>query len=174
MVRPLPGLALQVSAGHLEHPEAIEAGNQTRSTASATYQKATAGGFIAATLATGKNQTPEGPEWGSLFEWTWKFARSNFVYGRLEAVDRDLYELTFKRQRPDDVPPQRTRVDAATLGFVRNVKLVSEAETGIGADITFYRFDSRLDPVYGARPLSWHAFLRLGWGSHTGGHTHGM
>jgi hypothetical protein len=165
-IRPLPGWALQVSTGHLEHPEAIEEGNQTRSTASVTYQKATAAGFIAATLATGKNQTPEGPEWGSLFEWTWKFARSNFVYGRLEAVDRDLYELTFKRQRPDDVAPHRTRVDAATFGYVRDFPLLTEMETGVGADLTFYRFTSELDPIYGAHPLSWHAFVRLRFGSH--------
>jgi hypothetical protein len=165
-VRLLPELSLQVSSGHLEHPEAIEEGNQTRSTASITYQKTTPGGFLTATAVTGRNLTAAGPEWGSLLEWTWKFARSNFFYGRIEAVDRDLYELTFKRQRPEDVAPRRTRIDAATLGFVRNVRLLTEAETGIGGDLTFYRFDSRLDAVYGARPLSWHAFLRLRFGSH--------
>jgi hypothetical protein len=173
-VRPLPGFSFQISAGHLEHPEAIEPGNQTRSTASVTYEKAFTGGFFAATLATGKNQTDSGPEWGSLFEWTWKFAQCNFVYGRLEAVDRDLYELTFKQQRPDNVPPHRTRVDSATIGFVRDVPLVKEFETGIGADLTGYHFTSELDSVYGSQPLSWHAFVRIRFGSHVGGHEHGM
>ena len=173
-VRPLAGLSFQISAGHLEHPEAIEPGNQTRSTASVTYEKAFTDGFFAATLATGKNQTDSGPEWGSLFEWTWKFARSNFVFGRIEAVDRDLYELTFKQQRPDNVPPHRTRVDAATIGFVRDVPLAKEFETGIGADLTGYHFTSDLDSVYGSHPLSWHAFVRIRFGSHEGGHMHGM
>ena len=179
-IRPTTEWLLQASAGHLEHPEEIEEGNQTRSTASVTYQRGTAAGFFAATLATGKNQTPDGPEWGSLIEWTWKFARRNFIYGRIEAVDRDVYELTFKRQRPEGVAPQRTRVDAATLGFVRNVKLLSEAETGLGGDLTLYRFDSKLDSVYGAHPASWHAFLRVRFGSHEAEHgapiehAHGM
>lgn len=171
-IRPALEWSLQVSSGHLEHPEELEDGNQTRSTASLSYQRATSGGLFAATLATGKNQTPDGPEWGSLLEWTWKFANSNFVYGRIESVDRDLYELTFKRQRPESVAPRRTRVDAATLGFVRDVPLVTEAETGIGADLTLYRFTSELDPVYGAHPLSFHGFLRVRFGSHGAAHAH--
>jgi len=169
-IRPMPELALQVSAGHLEHPEAIEPGNQTRSTASLTYQKATPGGFLAASVISGRNQTPEGPEWGNLLEWTWKFAGKNFFYGRLESVDRDIYELVHKRQRPQGVPRERTLVQAATLGFVRNVPLLSEAETGLGADLTTYRFRSRLDSVYGRHPLSAHIFLRVRFGSH-GGHS---
>jgi len=169
-IRPLPELALQVSSGHLEHPEAIEPGNQTRSSASLTYQKVTRGGFIAASVIAGRNQTREGPEWGNLFEWTWKFAEKNFLYGRIESVDRDLYELIHKRQRPEGVPRQRTLVQAGTLGFVRNVPLLSETETGIGADLTAYRFTSRLDSVYGAHPLSAHVFLRVRFGSHLGDH----
>jgi hypothetical protein len=171
-IRPMPELALQVSVGHLEHPEAIEPGNQTRSTASLTYQKSTAGGFIAASLISGRNQTPEGPEWGSLLEWTWKFGGKNFLYGRLESVDRDIYELVHKTQRPQGVARERTLVQAATLGFVRNVPLLSEAETGLGADLTTYRFRSRLDSVYGRHPLSAHVFLRVRFGTH-GGHSMG-
>jgi len=165
-IRPISELALQVSAGHLEHPEAIEPGNQTRSSASLTYQKSTAAGFIAASLISGRNQTPEGPEWGNLLEWTWKFAGKNFFYGRLESVDRDVYELVHKRQRPQGVSRERTLVQAATLGFVRNLPLLSEAETGLGADLTMYRFRSRLDSIYGSHPLSAHVFLRVRFGSH--------
>jgi hypothetical protein len=170
-IRPTPELSLQVSSGHLEHPEAIEEGNQTRTTASLGYEKAVPRGFIAATLIAGRNRTPDGPEWGNLLEWTWKFADANFVYGRVESVDRDLYELTAKRQRPPDVPPDRTNVQSLTLGYVRDLALFSEAETGLGLDGTGYRFTSRLDSVYGAHPLSVHAFFRVRFGS--GGHDHG-
>jgi hypothetical protein len=169
-IRPSRELAVQISSGHLEHPEAAEEGNQTRSTASVTYQKSTSSGFIAASVIAGRNQTPEGPEWGNLLEWTWKFAGKNFLYGRLESVDRDVYELVHKRQRPHGVPRERTLVQAATLGFVRNVALLAEAETGLGADLTAYRFTSRLDSVYGRRPLSGHVFLRVRFGTH-GGHS---
>jgi hypothetical protein len=168
-VRPLPELSLQVSSGHLEHPEAIEPGNQTRSTASLTYQREVPGGFLAATAVAGRNQTPEGPEWGNSLEWTLRFARQNFFYGRVESVNRDVYELVNKRQRPEGVARDRVSVQAATLGFVRNVPLLSEAETGVGADATLYRFPSRLDSVYGSHPVSIHAFLRVRFGSHAGG-----
>lgn len=164
-IRPTPELSFQISSGHLEHPEKIEGGNQTRTTASIQYQVATPGGFLAAALVAGKNQTPEGPEWGNLIEATWKFAEKNFLYGRVESVDRDLYELVNKRQRPAGVPPDRTSVQAATLGLVRNFPWLSEAETGLGADATIYRFTHRLNAVYGAQPISIHAFLRIRFGS---------
>ena len=176
-IRPVSGLSLQVSSGHLEHPEAVEAGNQTRTTASASYQRGDGSGFFAATIALGENRKPDGPEWGKLFEWTWKFAKKNFVYGRLESVDRDAFELVHKRQRPGDVPPDRVSIQAATLGFTRNFPWLSEAETGLGADVTFYRFPSRFDSVYGRRPVSLHGFVRIRFGSHAvaaSAHSHPM
>jgi len=171
-IRPTPELSFQISSGHLEHPEKIEVGNQTRSTASLAWQRAFPGGFFAATVVAGRNLTPSGPEWGNTLEWTWKFADANFVYGRVESVDRDVYELTNKRQRPDDVPAHRTAVQAATLGFTRDVRLVSEAETGLGLDATVYRFTDRLDDVYGSHPVSIHGFLRVRFGSGGGGSMH--
>jgi hypothetical protein len=181
-LRPARGFSFQVSSGHLEHPEAIEPGNQTRSTASLIYERPLPGGFVAATLATGRNQTPDGPEWGSLLEFTWKFAGANFLYGRLESVDRDQYELVHKMQRPEDVQPDRIQVQAATLGFVRNVSWLDKLETGLGLDFTGYRFPSRLDPVYGSHPISVHGFLRIRFGTHGegmgesehAGHSHGQ
>lgn len=165
-VRPTRDLAIQVSSGHLERPEAIETGNQTRSTASIAYQKTTEGGFIAASVIAGRNQTPDGPEWGNLLEWTWKFADVHFIFGRLESVDRDLFELRNKRQRPENLPRARTLVQSGTLGYVRDVSLLSEAETGLGADLSLYRFTSSLDDVYGRRPVSIHVFARFRFGSH--------
>lgn len=172
-LRPVDPVAVQFSIGHLEHPEAIEPGNQTRATGSVSFQQSLAGGFVAITLASGRNQTPEGPEWGSLLEWTWKFADTNFVYGRLEGVDRDVYELVNKRQRPQSVPRQRTHVQAATLGFVRDVPWLGKLESGLGAGLTAYRFSSKLDPVYGRHPLSFQVFYRMRFGSH-GGMQHDM
>lgn len=162
-------LSLQVSAAHLTKPEALEEGDQTRTTGSIVYRKALPGGFLAAMLSVGKNQTHDGPEWGSLLEFTWKFAEKNFLFGRVERVDRDVYELLNKRQRDHDIPHERTHVDAATLGFTRNVGLFSEAETGVGAAVTLYRFDDRLDAVYGSSPVSVHGFFRIRFGAHGGG-----
>ena len=81
-------------------------------------------------------------------------------------MDRDFYELVNKRQRPEEVPPRRTRVQAATLGFVRDLALLADVETGLGGDVTLYGFNSRLNPVYGKNPVSIHGFLRIRFGSH--------
>lgn len=89
-------------------------------------------------------------------------------------MDRDLYELLNKRQRPEGIPHERIHVDGAALGYVRDVELLSEAETGIGADVTIYGFPSRLDGVYGGSPVSVHLFGRIRFGAHMGmgGHDH--
>ncbi|MDQ2978930.1 MAG: hypothetical protein M3R62_06900, partial [Acidobacteriota bacterium] len=167
-LRPVPSLEFQFSAGHLENPEAIEPGNQTRLSASVGYRKSLPGGFFAASLILGRNQTEGGPEWGKLLEWTWKFADRNFIYGRLESVDRDFYELIHKRQRPEGVPGQRTRVDAGTLGYVRDVPWLGKVESGIGAGVTLYNFSSKLNSIYSRRPVSFQVFYRLRFGTHSG------
>lgn len=172
-LRPMTGLSIQVSAARREHPEDLEPGDQTRQTASAEYHAATPGGFVAAALILGRNRLSEGVEWGNTLEATWKFAEKNFAYGRVENVDRDLYELIHKTARPESLPPQRTAVQALTLGYVRDVALLSEAESGLGAGVTLYRFDSRLDSIYGRGPVSVQGFLRLRFGHH-GGADHGM
>ena len=104
--------------------------------------------------------------------WNQKFRGRNFVYGRVEAVDRDRFELVNKEQRPGTVEPGRTNVKAATFGYVRNVPLLQEAETGLGGGVTFYRFDASLDPVYGENPVSFQVFLRLGFGPQGGAAHH--
>ena len=172
-VRPVAGLSLQVSAGHLEHPESIEPGNQTRTSASVSWEQDSMTGAFAATLALGRNQTDVGPEWGNLLEFDWKFADVNFVFGRVESVQRDLGELLTKQALAPGAPHVPTTVDAATIGFTRDLPLLTEAETGLGAAATFYHFDSRLDAAYGAHPVSFQVFLRVRFGD-SAGHMHHM
>jgi len=170
-LRLLPELQGQVSVGHLENPEAIEPGNQTRAVGALYWQRLTSDGFLAVSLISGFNDTEEGREWGSLLEGTWKFG-SNGIFGRVEAVDRDLYELTHKTQRPDGVERVRTRVWAATLGVSRDLPLFPNVATSAGASATLYHFTSRLDPVYDKTPFGFQAFLRIGFGSHGGAAPH--
>ena len=92
-------------------------------------------------------------------------------------MDRDVYELEHKEQRPPGVPHQRTRVDAATLGYVFNLPGAGAFEQGLGGSLTFYDFASRLDPVYGSAPVSFNVFVRLRYDSQAGmgmgmGHHH--
>jgi len=166
--RATKSLSFQVSSAVRTHPEELEPGDQTRVTASGIYQRTLPGGFVAATVTAGKNQTPEGIEWGNSAEFLWKFRSAHHLYGRFEGVDRDLTELLTKRQRPAGVARGRTFVEAATIGYARSIHLLAEAETDLGADLTAYRYDSRLDAAYGDHPLSWHVFLKIAFGSHHG------
>jgi hypothetical protein len=166
-------LKMQVSAARREHPEALEEGDQTRQTASVEFERTTSTGFIAASLIAGRNLLPDDQmEWGNTLESTWKFMGRNTAYARLERVDRDLYELVNKTQRPDTVPPQRTTVDALTLGYLRDLRFLSEIDTGLGVGVTVYRYDDGLEPAYGETPASAQVFLRLLFGTKGAEHHH--
>lgn len=174
--RPSPEIYIQVSAARREHPEEVEEGNQTRQTASIEFERRREAGFAAATLVAGRNLLEDGTqEWGTLLEGTWKFRGRHFLYGRAEKVDRDLFELQNKAQRPVTVPARRVAVEALTIGYTRELPALRTMETGLGAALTMYRFDDRLEAAYGERPVSAQIFLRLRSGSPQaeGHHHHG-
>jgi hypothetical protein len=164
------GLSFQVSGCRREKPEALEEGNQTRQTASVTWTKPLGhGGSIAILVASGRNLLPEDQEeWGHTAEATAHVHERHFVYGRIEQVDRDLFELTNKTQRPETVAPTRVHVEELTLGYAYSWPLLHEAETSAGVAVAGYRFDERLDAVYGDRPISLWVYLRFGFGSRGG------
>lgn len=174
--RPSPEMYIQVSAARREHPEEIEEGNQTRQTASVEFERRREGGFAAATLVAGRNLLEDGAqEWGTLLEGIWKFRGRHFLFGRAERVDRDLFELQNKAQRPVTVPARRVAVEALTIGYTRELPSLRTLETGLGAALTVYRFDDRLEAAYGDRPVSAQIFLRVRFGSPQaeGHHHHG-
>lgn len=171
-VRPVAGLSLQVSACRRTEPEALEEGNQTRATASVAWERRWSDGFVAALAASGRNELPEDTnERGHLLEATWNLRTRHFLVGRLERVDRDVYELTNKTQRPETIPPQTTTIDSLSLGYSRSLPLLSEAESALGALVGVYRFDRSLEAVYDASPVSLWVWLRFRFGS-SGGHAH--
>lgn len=170
--RPAEGLELQVSTAHLTEPEAVEEGDQTRTTASASYTRPFEGGFLALSAIVGKNRTHDGPEWGKLLEGTFRFAEKNALFARWEQVDRDAEELLRKEQRPEELPRRRVAIDAFTLGGVRDFQLAPKLQTGIGADVTFYTFPSFLREAYGRNPVSFHVFLRVRFERHLGHAAH--
>ena len=65
------------------------------------------------------------------------------------------------------------RIKALTIGYFRDFDLVKGLKTGLGADLTAYRYPEDLDFVYGSHPLSTHISLRLRWGP-PHGMEHGM
>ncbi|MEK7283065.1 MAG: hypothetical protein AAB249_04590 [Acidobacteriota bacterium] len=52
-------------------------------------------------------------------------------------------------------PEERTaEVAALTIGCARDLPRLRDAATALGAALTVYRFDDRLEPAYGERPVS--------------------
>jgi hypothetical protein len=154
-----------VSFGRIARPEALDPGDQTRTTASLEYTRPTPGGSWSSTLAWGRtHNTATFRNLNSyLVESVLPVSRRNFVTGRFELVDKD--EL-FSNQ-PDlkehlDVFSGSTfRVGAYTVGYTRDFDFFRHVETGIGANFTAYSMPDAIKPYYGAHPVGGNVFLRF-------------
>jgi hypothetical protein len=145
----------QYSIGRLEHPEALEPGSQWRQTASVEYNRPMAAGNWATTMVWGRvHKLATNANLNSyLLESTLNFRRQNYVFSRLELVDKD--ELF-----PQAPMHPAYRIGAYTFGGVRNLIHDHAWQLGLGADVTFYSKPAALDAVYGTHPVSFQIFLR--------------
>jgi len=143
----------QVSAGRLTKPEVLEPGDQVRTTASVTYNRPYAGGNWATSVIWGRaHKTGSGANLnGYGLESAARFARKNYVTGRIELVDKD--ELL--------ASGQQFRIGAYTVGYTRDFYLVPRIATGLGANFTTYDMPAALHPYYGERPVALVVFLRF-------------
>ncbi len=166
-VAPNKNWTMQFSHSFLRSPEALESGvDIRRTTASLQYNRKLAGGNWSSALIWGRNHTSGDGDVHNLngytFESTLNFARKNYVYTRLELVDKN--ELLRPADRAllgitDDHPS--FRIGAYTFGGVRDVFANEKLLVGIGSDLTFYSKPDILDQLYGSHPVSWKVFLRL-------------
>lgn len=150
---PASNWAAQFSAGRIVHPEALEPGDQFRSTASLAYSRPLgAGGAWSSSLIWGRthNTATQANLNAYIVESTLPVHRLNFISGRIELVDKD--ELSV---------PGTYRVGAYTIAYTRDVDLVPHLETGIGAAITTYSLPDSLKLAYGNHPLAGNIFLRV-------------
>ena len=157
----------QYSVGRLEHPEALEPGSQWRQTASVEYNRPLAGGNWASSLVWGRvEKIATGTILnGYVLESTVNFLRRDYVFTRLELVDKD--ELF-----PQAAVHPAYRIGAYTFGGTRNLVQNRAWQLGIGADVTFYSKPAALDAAYGNRPVSFQIFLRARPGLRAAGHSH--
>ncbi|HTC87771.1 MAG TPA: hypothetical protein VK686_05700 [Bryobacteraceae bacterium] len=157
--------AAQVSVGRLTHPEALQPGDQVRSTASIEYTKPMAGGSWASSLIWGRNHdTATGRDLNSyLLESVLPIRRKNFVTGRVELVDKDeLFEGQPELEQNLDVLYGSTfRIGAYTIGYTRDIDLFRHVETGVGANFTAYSLPDAIKPYYGERPVGGNIFIRF-------------
>jgi len=150
--------ALQYSYGHLRHPEALEPGNINRQTASVMYNRAIADGNWATSLIWGRNfKTDLNTVQNSyLLESTVNFAMKNYLFTRLELVDKDeLFPFGGGPTGQDSF-----RIGEYTFGGVRDLVQNSAGNFGVGAQVTFYSKPSVLNPYYGNHPVSYELFIR--------------
>jgi hypothetical protein len=159
--------ALQISHGFLRSPEAQEPfADIRRTTASIQYNRPFNRGNWASALVWGRNHVSEPGEIKNLngytAELTMNFLDKNYVYTRLELVDKD--DLLRASDRALLGITQRHpsfRIGAYTFGGVRDVWNNDKVSLGIGSDITFYSKPAILDRTYGNNPVGWKMFVRI-------------
>ena len=130
------------------------------------YNKTFNRGNWASAFIWGRNHLSEPGETRNLnaytAESTVQFLDKNYIYTRLELVDKD--ELL----RPADeaflgiiAHHPIFRIGAYTFGGVRDVWTSEKVRFGIGSDLTFYSKPAILDALYGNNPVSWKLFFRI-------------
>jgi hypothetical protein len=146
----------QYSYGRLERPEALEPGSQRRQTASLEYVRTFSGGAWATTAVWGRvhkifdNRTLN----SYLLETTANFKKNNYVFARLELVDKDELFL--------NEPALPTfRIGGFTFGGARDLVQRRLWKLAFGGDVTFYSKPASLDAAYGRNPVSFQIFVRL-------------
>jgi hypothetical protein len=155
-IAPARNWTAQYSIGYLVKPEALEPGNQWRETASVEYNRPIAHGSWATTAVWGRvHKIATGTHLNSyLLESTLNFRERNYVFSRLELVDKD--ELF-----PQAPVHPVYRIGAYTFGGERDLIHNHAWQLGLGSDITVYSKPAVLDAAYGSFPVSFQIFLRL-------------
>lgn len=157
--------AAQVSVGHLTHPEALEAGDQTRATASLEYSRPMQGGSWSSSLIWGRvhNTYTKRNLDSYTAESVLPIHRRNFITGRIELVDKD--ELFAGQPEIEDFLDifygSTFRIGAYTIGYTRDIGLLPDIETGIGANVEAYSLPGAIKPYYGDRPIGGNVFIRF-------------
>ncbi|MGH9862630.1 MAG: hypothetical protein ACRD35_04325 [Candidatus Acidiferrales bacterium] len=164
-LRPADNWAVEVSHGRLNEPEELEAGDTDRTTAALTYNRPLTRGNWAASLIWGRNhQRPGGLVLnGFLAESSLRFRDRNYLFTRLENVDREGLFLT---GTPEAEPLER--VAAFTGGAARDLLVRDAFRLAAGFDLSFYKIPAVLEPLYGQHPVGARFFLRFRLGKSAG------
>jgi hypothetical protein len=158
--KPTAAWEFQASSGRLKEPEALEPGNIVRSTASASWTRASGANVSALTFAYGRNDSDRGARNAVLVEAA-RRKDLNTVYGRFEALQVETALLQSGRVVEGPAADMRDPVYALTIGGVRDVFRAAGLQGGFGADVTFYAAPDPLVAAYGGHPVSFHLFFRL-------------
>ena len=164
---PAPRWVAQVSAGHLNNPEAFEVGTVVRTTASVEYVVPRPhGNAFATSLIWGRNWKSVGKYASNavLAETVVPFGGKNFVTGRYEWSQRDELFANDPAMAQYLFLTTGSRwfdVSAYTVGYTRAIFSMSKMETGLGANVSLYGIPQAIKPYYGDHPLGVNVFLRV-------------
>jgi hypothetical protein len=166
-IMPNANWTAQASYGFLRSPEAFDQTTDIRRvTASLQYNKPLQRGNWASAFIWGRNHTSSSGETHNLngytLESTVNFLDKNYLYTRLELVDKN--ELLRPGDRAllgiTDGHPS-FRIGAYTFGGARDLWNTSKVSFAVGSDLTFYSKPAILDHLYGTNPVSWKLFFRI-------------
>jgi hypothetical protein len=158
----------QFSMGRINNREALEPNLDTlRTTASIAHVAPFSSGHVASTVIWGRNKDLTG-HGGRIFnsytlESTVNFMKTNWVWTRIENVDRDRTLLV--GETPASLNTEEDpigRVQGYTFGYERDLPLgLSSLNVGLGFQATTYGLTPQLKEVYGNRPAAFTVFLHL-------------
>jgi hypothetical protein len=160
--------ALQVSHGFLRSPENQEPNaDARRTTASLQYNRKFDRGNWASAFIWGRNHVSGHDDGivnlnGYTAESTVQFLDKNYLYTRLELVDKDdLLRPSDRALLGITQPHPVFRIGAYTFGGARDLWNNDKVSMAIGGDVTFYSTPPILDRIYGDNPVSWKLFVRI-------------
>jgi hypothetical protein len=162
-----PGLnwSGQISYARITSPESLfPAENQVRMTASIMRNQKVAHGNWASTAVWGRTRSVQvgSKENSYLLESTLQFKDRNYAWMRLEDAGRSNELLSGEHPLPTgflELP--LTHVQAYTFGYDRDLPLISNIETAVGAQVTTYGVGHPLQLIYGTDPIGVQVFVRM-------------
>ena len=166
-IMPNSNWTFQISHGFLRSPEGQEPDvDIRRTTASLQFNKPFNRGNWASAFVWGRNHASSPGEVHNLngytAESTVNFLDENYLYTRLELVDKDdLLRPADKALLGITQDHPSFRIGAYTFGGVRDIWNTDKVSLGIGSDVTFFSKPATLDRIYGNNPMGWKLFLRI-------------
>lgn len=164
---PTKNWSAQISGGHLTRPEQSHLDDVDRITASVHHVLPRSNGNYWATSfiwARNFKTIAQQATQAITAESVVPIGRKNFITGRFEWSQRDElfdYDHDLAHEIEDSTGKHAFNVSAVTLGYTRDVALVKNLQTGIGANVTAYAIDAALKPYYGDRPWGVSMFVRF-------------